>query len=382
MRLLRITTVPISLRILLKGQLEFMAANGTEVLAVSSPGSDVASLNVPHQAVLMTRSITPIRDFLALLRLIAIILRFRPDIVHTHTPKAGLLGMLAAWMCGVPIRIHTIGGLPWLEAYGLRRWFLKRMEELTIWASTDSLVNSVRLRNILRDELPAVRRELRVLGNGSTNGIDVNQYTLTKEIQSQAVHLRSDLGIAETDFVFCFIGRLVLHKGIVELVTAFDHIRQTHPHVKLLLVGPIEDGREKLPDDLSKRIRIGEGIVLPGLVEDVRPWLAASNALVFPTYREGFPNVLMQAGCMGTPVIATNINGCNEIVSEPTMGILIPPKDSPALEVAMRSYIDSADLIGKNSETLRSHIIQKFDQKLMWGELLNFYREKISETNS
>ena len=382
MKLLRITTVPISLRILLKGQLEFMVANGIEVLTVSSSGPDVSSLRVPHKEVLMTRSITPIRDFVALIRLVIIIWRFQPDIVHTHTPKAGLLGMLAAWLCRVPKRLHTVAGLPWLESQGLRRWLLKQMEALTFLSSTQVLVNSAGLKKILNAELPRIDKELLVLGNGSTNGIDVTYFSLTEQIQNQARQLRSELVISQSDFVFCFIGRLVVHKGIIELLTAFDHLRQVNSNVKLFLVGRIEEGRESLPSGYLERIKAGNGIVAPGLVEDVRPWLAAADAFVLPTYREGFPNVLLQAGCMGLPVIATNINGCNEIIENESTGLLIEPKNTQMLLSAMTRLFRSNNERAIFGLKLKESVLNNYSTETIWNELLALYKKPITRGKS
>lgn len=357
-----------------------MTANGIEVLAVSAPGPDVSALRVPHQAVAMTRAITPFRDLIALFQLIVVIIRFRPDIVHTHTPKAGLLGMLAARVCRTPVRIHTIGGLPWLEATGFKRWLLKQMELLTIWASTDTLINSINLRTVLKSELPDLKKKILVLGKGSTNGIDSNHFSMTPLIRKEAEHLRQDLRIAPDDIVFCFVGRLALHKGITELVNAFDRIRQQHAKVHLLLTGYFEYGRETLSQNLEKRIKAGNGITVTGLIEDVRPYLAASNVLVFPSYREGFPNVLMQAGCLGIPVIATDINGCNEILEGSAYGMLIPPKNTDALTDAMNSFLNDPESFQKKSKELRSHILTNYDQAKIWEDLLSFYRSRLHQT--
>ena len=378
MRLLRITTVPISLRVLLRGQLEFMTAHGFEVLAVSAPGPDAAALVVPHQAVPMTRAITPLRDLLSLIRLVFLVRRFRPDIVHTHTPKAGLLGMLAAWICRVPVRIHTVAGLPWLESRGAVRWLLKAMERLTIFLSTDILVNSDNLRTILRQELAGAGTDFRLIGNGSSNGIDTGHFSPKPDTAANARSLRSELGFRDDDFVFCFIGRVVAHKGVSELVAAFDRLKASHPRVRLCLVGPVEKGREDLPFDVTERIHRGDGIIAAGLVEDVRPWLEASQVLVLPTYREGFPNVLLQAGCMGVPVIATDINGCNEIIRDRERGLLVPPKDADALCQAMRYAVEHPEQMSQWASVLQAHVLSHYDQRRFWTELLTFYRQQLT----
>jgi len=382
MRLLRITTVPISLKLLLRGQLEFMEANGIEVLSVSADGPEVKQLKVRHRVVPMARAITPFQDLISLIRLILIIREFRPDIVHTHTPKAGLLGMLSARICRVKVRVHTIAGLPWLQTGGIVRRVLKMAEAGTIYCSTDTLVNSFRLMEILKSELPgiAVRRfeqgRLTVPGRGSSNGIDLNFFQKSPEISREATLLRNDFQIAQDDFVFCFIGRLVRDKGIGELVRAFDRIREMYPNVRLILAGPVESGRDGLQDLVLHRIKAGNGIIAPGLVEDVRPWLAASDIFVFPSYREGFPNVLLQAGCMEVPVIATDINGCNEIISHGISGLLIPPQREDELTQAMETLMLSVSDRKHFALNLKKYVTENLDQHTVWTELLRFYRER------
>jgi len=382
MRLLRITTVPISLKLLLRGQLEFMEANGIEVLSVSADGPEVKQLKVRHKIVPMARAITPFQDLISLIRLILIIRKFRPDIVHTHTPKAGLLGMLSALLCGVKVRVHTIAGLPWLQTGGVVRRVLKMAETATVYCSTDTLVNSFRLMEILKSELPGIagRRfeqgRLSVPGRGSSNGIDLNYFQKSPEISGEATLLRNEFQIAQDDVVFCFIGRLVRDKGVGELVRAFDRIREKYGNVRLILAGPVETGRDGLQDLVLRRVRAGNGIIAPGLVEDVRPWLAASDIFVFPSYREGFPNVLLQAGCMEVPVIATDINGCNEIVSNGFSGLLISPQSEDELVQSMETLMRSESDRKYFALNLKKYVTENFDQFAIWTELLRFYKER------
>lgn len=383
MRLLRITTVPISLKLLLRGQLEFMEANGIEVLSVSSDGPEVKQLKVRHRIVPMSRAITPVQDIISLIKLIQVIRDFRPDIVHTHTPKAGLLGMIASFLCGVKIRVHTIAGLPWLQTGGIVRSIFKVAESVTIRCSTDIFVNSFRLMEILKSELPDItaRKSLTgrisVPGKGSSNGIDLNYFKKSAEVTEQGALLRTQFQASPEDFIFCFIGRLVRDKGVGELVQAFDRIREKYANVKLILAGPTEFGRDRLPGLVLNRIKEGRGIIAPGLVEDVRPWLAASNIFVFPSYREGFPNVLLQAGCMKLPVIATDINGCNEIIRHQFSGVLIPPQNVEALVRAMEQLMVSVSARNAFAENLYWFVTENFDQHNIWRELLQFYRSRV-----
>ncbi|RYY12991.1 MAG: glycosyltransferase family 1 protein, partial [Chitinophagaceae bacterium] len=242
-KIIRITTVPISLKVLLKKQLRFMSDH-FEVVGVSSPGKELAEVaaqeGIRTVGINMTRAITPVKDLRALWSLYRLFKKEKPTIVHTHTPKAGMLGMLAGRLAGVPVRLHTVAGLPLMEATGKKRLLLERVEKITYAAATKVYPNSGNLAGfILRKQFcPAAK--VKVLGNGSSNGIDTSFFITGPELEKSAEKLRQELQIKTTDFVFVFIGRLVRDKGIEELVEAFGQVKKKHPGVKLLLVGPFE----------------------------------------------------------------------------------------------------------------------------------------------
>lgn len=381
-KLIRITTVPISLKVLLRQQLKFMSGH-FEVLAVSSPGNVLDEVSraegVRTAPVAMTRSITPVNDMKALWQLYRLFKKEHPAIVHTHTPKAGLLGMMAARLAGVPVRLHTVAGLPLMENKGLRRKILEWAERLTYTCATRVYPNSGNLADFLVKHRLCSGQKLQVLGNGSSNGIDTRYFQVDGQLLDTARSLREKAAIGPDAFVFVFIGRLVKDKGIQELVTAFTRLREKHTRLKLLLVGPYEHDLDPLPAHTLRAIAADKDIIQVDFQQDIRPWLLMSQVLVFPSYREGFPNVPMQAGCFHLPVIASNINGCNEIIQPEHNGLLIPVKDPAALEAAMERLYTDQPLYDRLKAQARQAILERYDQQYFWDLLLQEYRHQLHQ---
>lgn len=376
--LIRITTVPLSLEKLLEGQLAFMSQH-YDVTAVSS---DKARLQryaeaegVDSFTLGLTRKITPFKDLAAVWRLYRFLKKKRPLIVHTHTPKAGIVGMLAARWAKVPIRIHTVAGLPLMEAKGFKFRILKWVEKLTYRCAHEVFPNSSGLMDFIVSEKLAEPSKLKVLGNGSSNGIDTSYFDPSHYSESIKLEVRNELGFSESDFVFVFVGRLVGDKGINELVEAFSKLSKNNASVKLLLVGPFEENLDPLSDGSLKTIQDHPGIVTTGYQEDIRKYLFAGDALVFPSYREGFPNVVLQAGAMGLPAIVSDINGCNEIVSHEKNGLIVPVKSISELEKAMLRITEDVNLYKRLTGSSREMVTSKFERSQFWQLLLSEYRE-------
>ncbi len=374
-RLLRITTASISLKLLLRGQFTYFQQHGFDVLTVSANGSEVNDLmdeGIPHKCVPMTRKITPIRDLISLWRLIRVMKAFRPDIVHTHTPKAGLLGMMAARICQVPVRMHTVAGLPLMEAKGVKRWLLKVAEKITYQCAHHIYPNSNGLLQYIKNQLSVSNIQLSIIGKGSTNGIDSLYFSRSPELMNSAKEIRARYQVPEDATVFSFVGRIVRDKGIVELVEAFKRI-STAENVRLILVGPFEQDLDPLPPVVMQFIHDSPLIIKAGFQADVRPWLLASDIFVFPSYREGFPNVVMQASCLEIPCIVSDINGCNEIIEDKVSGLIVPPKNSEVLLVTMRTLIVNKELRAMYALRARQFVVDNFDQQYVWKELLQEY---------
>jgi glycosyltransferase involved in cell wall biosynthesis len=348
--LIRITTVPISLEKLLSGQLQFMS-DYYKVIAIASEKENLENLGnkigVDTFYLDLTRQITPIKDFLALIKLFFYFKKTKPFIVHTHTPKAGTIGMMAAKFAGVPNRLHTVAGLPLLEIEGKKRTLLDFVEKITYRCATHVYPNSKGLKDIIIQNKYCNSNKLKVIANGSSNGIDTNYFNPEIFTTQQTTSLKNDLGIMPNDFVFIFVGRLVKDKGINELVKAFQKLYIKNNAIKLLLVGDYETHLDPLLSETLEAITTNKAIITTGFQYDVRSYFAVANALVFPTYREGFPNVVMQAGAMGLPSIVTNINGCNEIIIESENGKIIHDKNEIAIFDAMNSFIENDFILKK-----------------------------------
>lgn len=381
-KLIRITTVPISLKTLLKGQLRHMS-QFFEVIAVSSPNkSDLEEVRknegVPVQPLVMTRTISPLQDLRSLWQFYKLCKKEKPTIVHSHTPKAGIVGMLAAKLAGVPLRLHTVAGLPLMEASGVKRKVLNAVERLTYACATHVYPNSKGLYEFILKERLGKPAKLKVIANGSSNGIDTAHFSPTNFSEARCEQLRNEWKISKDDFVFIFVGRLVGDKGINELIKAFGELEhglaQGFKTVKLLLVGDFESDLDPLLPATLDEIRRNSDIVSVGFQNDVRPIFAISDCLVFPSYREGFPNVVMQAGAMGLPSIVSNINGCNEIIEEGVNGTIVPVKSVSPLTVAMRKMIEDKEYYLRLKSKAREMIVNRYEQQVVWEALLNEYR--------
>ena len=375
-KLIRITTVPLSLFSLLKGQLRFMSQH-YEVKGVSSEG-ELRSVAEAYEGVEilpleMTRTIAPIKDLKAVWLLYKLFKKEKPLIVHTHTPKAGTVGMLAAKLARVPLRLHTIAGLPLLEATGKKRSLLNLVEKATYACATMIYPNSDGLKKIILEQKFTKKEKLKVIGMGSSNGIDTKHFNAEHFSKEACLILRKTLNIKEQDFVFIFVGRLVGDKGINELIIAFSKLKQQY-NAKLLLVGTFEAELDPLKADTLKEINSNANIISVGFQKDVRPYFAISDALVFPSYREGFPNVVMQAGAMGLPCIVSDINGCNEIIVEGENGMIIPVKNETILFQKMQWFLAHAEEVNKLKLNARKMIVERYEQQYVWHAILEEYK--------
>lgn len=374
-KLVRITTVPISLEKLLENQLRFMSSH-YEVIAVSSDEKALVKVglaqNVRTFTAGLTRKITPIQDLKALWKLYRFFRNEKPLIVHSHTPKAGTIGMLAAFLAGVPIRLHTVAGLPLLEAKGKKRKLLNAVEKITYACATKVYSNSFGLKDIIIAEKFCSPKKLKVIGQGSSNGVDTLYFDSEQIADAQKSVLKKDLGIEKDDFVFIFVGRIVADKGINELIKAFEMLDKEN--VKLVLVGPTEKELDPLEPSTEGIIAGNNNVISVGYQNDVRPYFAISDCLVFPSYREGFPNVVMQAGAMGLPSIVTDINGCNEIILAEENGIIIKPKSAEAIFEGMTRLLEDQNLRHKLKNNARKMIVSRYQQHLVWNAILNEYK--------
>lgn len=381
-KLIRITTIPGSLRGLLKGQLKFMSENGYEVIGVSSAGEALEDVRknegVETITIEMTRTISPVKDLKALIQLTRLFKKEKPQIVHTHTPKAGTVGMFAAKLAGVPHRLHTVAGLPLLVVKGKKRKLLNFVEKWTYSNATMIYPNSFGLYDIILENKFTTKEKLKVLGKGSSNGIDTSHFNPELITEEKKKELKNSLEIKPEDFVYVFVGRIVKDKGINELVQSFDLINQKNPNTKLVLVGSFERHLDPLKPETEKIIDTNSNIVLAGYQKDVRPYFAIADVFTFPSYREGFPNVLMQSCAMGIASIATDINGCNEIVEDQVNGIIIPSQNQEKLYEKMMFLLKNPEKRTEIANNSRKSIVENYERQYIWNEILKEYQSLIN----
>ena len=378
-KIIRTSTVPGSLDTFCRGLLsELQQECGYEVVAVSSPGDRLDTLaareGVRAVAVPMERHISPLKDLKSLWRLVRVFRRERPAMVHSMTPKAGLLSMMAAWICRVPVRLHTFTGLVFPTATGLTQKILVFTDRLTCACATHIVPEGEGVRNDLTS-YRITAKPLKVLGHGNVRGIDLERFDPSlPEVMDSAAKIRKE-GV----FTFIFIGRLVRDKGINELVSAFTELNREIPATRLILVGEQEPELDPLSPETLENISGCASIEAVGRLNDVRPWLAASDALAFPSYREGFPNVVIEAGAMGLPSVVTDINGSREIVSHGVNGVIIPPRDRDALLAAMRNMIGQREDTAKMATAARPMVAGRFEQSFVRKCLKDYYKEILNK---
>ncbi len=368
MRLVHIMTVPQSLRFV-SGQVGYMRARGVETHAVSSPGPALAEFGRHEEchvyAVEMPRRITPLQDCLALWRLCRYLRTIRPQIVHAHTPKGGLLGMLAARLAGVPVRIYHMHGLPLVTASGFRRKLLMATEAVSCRVASQVLCvsRSVRAMAVSLGLSPA--EKIQVLLQGSCNGIDATTAFNPNLMDPLVRHdTRARYGIPADATVIGFVGRLALAKGLVELAEAWDRLRLEYPALHLLLIGPDEPG-DPPPAEVLERFRCDPRVHMRGENWDTPPLYMAMDILALPTHREGFPVVLLEAAAMALAIVATRVTGCVDAVQDDVTGILVEGHNGEALAAGLRRYLDDPGLRQRHGAAARTWILREFSDKDM-----------------
>lgn len=371
-----------------------------EVVLLSSPGPEMEDakekFGVRTIEVAMERHISLIKDLTSLLKLIRIFKREKPDMVHSMTPKAGLLCMVAAWMTRVPVRIHTFTGLVWPTTKGVQRWVLKMTDRITCFCATHVIPEGQGVLNDLKAG-GITNKEMKVLGYGNVKGIDMTRFSHRPEIIEKAKAIRKD-----DVFTFLFVGRIVKDKGINELVEAYIRLHDEYSNVRLLLVGSFEESLDPISPTAKEQIEKTPDIIVAGEQsgDDLIAYYAAADCFVFPSYREGFPNTVIEAGAMELPCIVTDINGSREIttgaplqlppvdgdnevmnapvsVSVKQNGIIIPSKDVEALYEAMKRMVTDKEMRGGMVKNARPMIESRFEQGFVRKCLYEFYEEIV-----
>lgn len=384
-KLIRITTVPLSLKHLLAGQMSYMKTQGWEVIMVSADGREVAQAikneGVRHEVIPFTRRITPLDDLRCIWKLIQLFRREKPDIVHTHTPKAGLLGMIAANLAGVTIRIHTLAGIPAMAAGGRKKTLLESIEKWTYSNATEVWPNSVGLRKFVLQKELCSEYKLRIIGKGSSNGVDLEKFNrdVLKENHLVAATMRIMPG--EDDYIILSVGRLVKDKGIEELVAAFLNSKIVNKS-KLVLLGAFEQDLDPLSPETVQTIQDHPRIIQIDWSDHVAHYLALADVLVHPSHREGFPNVILEAGAMQVPVICSDIIGNTDIIAQQKTGLIFPVKDALVLKEALEFGFVKRDKMAYYAANLYDEIINNYDRNFLQKEIFKNYQRLLSSAKT
>jgi glycosyltransferase involved in cell wall biosynthesis len=381
-KLIRITTVPMALKYLLPGQMQFMQQSGFDVVMMSANGKElqdvIANENCRHILVPMTRKITPWQDFKCLWQLIKIFKKEKPDIVHTHTPKAGLLGMMAAKLSGVKVRIHTVAGLPLMVETGFKYQLLKFIEKITYACATNIWPNSNSLMQFIQQHKLTSTKKLAIIGKGSTNGINVNRFNKNNLDAKILEEVKASFNYQEKSIYLLCIGRLVKDKGIPELINAFVQLQHKYLNLKLVLVGQFENDLDPLPEKALHQIKYNGDIKHIEWTEYVEYYMALANYFVFPSHREGFPNVLLQASAMQLPIICSTIEGNIDIVTHNKTGLLFEKGNEQQIQQQIEFALANNDTMQKMAAELHQTIQNDYRRENIWQNILEQYKMLLS----
>lgn len=376
-RLVHVTTTDMSLEWLLGPQLRAFAAAGYEVIGVSAPGPHVATLEamgVRHVAVpAFTRSANPLQDVRAFWQLFRLLRRLRPDIVHTHNPKPGILGRIAGRLARVPLVVNTQHGLYAQPTdRRRRRWPVYAAERAAAAFGHVELVQNPEDVDTLVHTLRIPARKVRLLGNG----IDLSRFDPATVDPAVRERLRAEWGVADGEVVCGAVGRLVREKGIVELLEAAHALRAENSPLRLVIVGPTDTDKADAVDAALVERATADGVVFAGRRDDMPECYSAMDVFVTASWREGFPRAAMEAAAMGLPTVATDIRGNRQVVEEGVTGVLVRVRDGVALVETLRGLLDHPDSRAAMARAARTRAVQNFDQQRVIDVTLDAYRRE------
>lgn len=364
-----VLTVPLSIETWFKGQPRYLS-DYYDVELITSHSESIEKIkayeNVTVTLVDFTRQINPLKDLKILFLLWRHFRHRQPDMVYSITPKAGLLGMISAWLARVPVRLHLIVGLAYFGSSGKRRFLLKTIEKITYFFATHLYANSLNLPKIIAEELTS--KAVNVIAHGSVNGVDTDYFNDTMSTEEKSA-LRQRLKIAQDAFILLFTGRIVGDKGVNELISAFDSLSSTYSKLTLLMVGDFEHHLDPIAQDSYEIIKNHPRIRVVPFQDDIRPYFCISDLLILPSYREGLPNVLIEGGSCGIVMIATDINGCNEVIIHGENGLLVEPKNTLHLIETIQKLLREPDLYASLKQNARQSILNRYDQHAYWNAL-------------
>lgn len=380
-RIVYVFTSSLALRFL-RGQFGFLREAGYDVVIVASPSQDLTDVAREEGAQVVrvptAREISPAQDLVSLWRLWRAIRRLRPWITNVGTPKAGFLGGLAAWLAGVPYRVYTLYGLRLETTGGLRRRVLMFAEWVACLCAHRVICVSESLRQEAVGLGLAKPERTTVFSPGSCNGVDISRFEFDGGSGRPRSRLREELGIPRGAPAIGFVGRFTRDKGVAELIDAFASLRSEFPELRLLMVGDFEEG-DRPTAEVVKQIQTDPNVVCTGFVDDTAPYYDAMDILALPTYREGFPNVVLEAQAAGKPAVVTDATGAADSVVDGVTGMIVPTRDSRALGEALAKLLRDPALASAMGENGRKRVVAEFQPARIWSELTRLYQSSLEE---
>lgn len=381
-KIARVSTVPYFVASQLKYQLEHISASGAETVVITSSGDELSRLvwsdNLYPFMIEIPRSPHPVKDAVALVRLFCAFRKNKFNIVHSTTPKAGLLSMIAAFFARVPIRLHTFTGQPWVGLSGPLAWFARLSDKIVGRLSTHCYADSESQREFLVSSGVIYNNKISVIGAGSLAGVNLSRFNISNFSQIDKANLRAELGLKDSSRIVLFVGRICKDKGIFELLEAFRRTILSESNVELLLVGPIDQGRSDIESVSVSALSDQEHVHHVGYTDCPEKYMAIADVLCLPSYREGFGTVVIEAAAMGVPTLGTAIYGLTDAVVNGETGVLVPPRDYEMLTSEMIRLLGAPELLDRMGKSAYDRCLKYFDSDVVNDKVLEEYARLIS----
>lgn len=370
---------------LMKGQLSYLNEAGYEMTVISSPGDSLDKLKetekVKVKSIKMERGISLFKDIISLIRIILYFIKIKPSVCNAGTPKAGLLGMIAAKITGVPFRVYTIRGLPYEVESGVKRRVLIVTEKIACFCANKIICISPSLKNEVINSNLTSKEKVVVFGKGSSNGLQLEKYSDIGKIKVEANNINKANDFEKYNFIIGYVGRINRSKGIKELVNTFESLQNKDNKIALLIVGRIEE-KDSISEDILNKIKNNPNIIYIPPVPDPIPYYYIMDILVFPTHREGFGNVSIEAQAIGTPVITTNATGAVDTVIDNETGFIVPVRDEKALKIKIEEFINKPELVNTMSKMALERVHRDYDSKVIWENIQKLYSNNVKKEYS
>jgi len=376
-KIARVATVPYSIATQIGGQVTFLRDLGMRVVIISGDGPELSrfpfSESLRHECIEIHRSINIWKDLIAIIKLFRVFLKHRFVIVHSITPKAGLLTAIAGFAAKIPIRLHTFTGQPWVNKRGLIRVTTRTSDRIIAYLSSKCYADSKSQRNYLINEGIIAKDKIDVIGSGSLAGVDLKRFDASRWTLEEKLQLRTELRIDQKSKVLVFVGRITHDKGILELTDAVCSLLQSNYDIDLLIIGPLDQDRGGETSITLDQIKRSPRIHYLGYTDCPEKYLSISDIFCLPSYREGFGTVVIEAAAMGIPCVGTLIYGLTDSVQDGQTGILIPPRDSEALKNGIRHLLDNPELCRQMGQAAQTRVEREYDARIINEKLAAEY---------